>query len=115
MISKKLGLSRQLTQYEYAYIEKWIIDFNFSFDIIEIALKRTTSKVNPSFDYIDKLITDWHDREFKTAEQVNKFLTDMKQKNKNIKELEKKTGYQKYDQRSYDNLNNLYANKKTAD
>ena len=114
MISKKLGLSRQLTQYEYAYIEKWIIDFNFSFDIIEIALKRTTSKVNPSFDYIDKLITDWHDREFKTAEQVNKFLTDMKQKNKNIKELEKKTGYQKYDQRSYDNLNNLYANKKTA-
>lgn len=115
MISKKLGLSRQLTQYEYAYIEKWIIDFNFSFDIIEIALKRTTSKVNPSFDYIDKLITDWHDRGFKTAEQVNKFLTDMKQKNKNIKELEKKTGYQKYDQRSYDNLNNLYANKKTAD
>ena len=114
MISKKLGLSRQLTQYEYAYIEKWIIDFNFSFDIIEIALKRTTSKVNPSFDYIDKLITDWHDRGFKTAEQVNKFLTDMKQKNKNIKELEKKTGYQKYDQRSYDNLNNLYANKKTA-
>ncbi len=115
MISKKLGLSRQLTQYEYAYIEKWIIDFNFSFDIIEIALKRTTSKVNPSFDYIDKLITDWHDRGFKTSEQVNKFLTDMKQKNKNIKELEKKTGYQKYDQRSYDNLNNLYANKKTAD
>ena len=114
MISKKLGLSRQLTQYEYAYIEKWIIDFNFSFDIIEIALKRTTSKVNPSFYYIDKLITDWHDRGFKTAEQVNKFLTDMKQKNKNIKELEKKTGYQKYDQRSYDNLNNLYANKKTA-
>ena len=44
----------------------------------------------------------------------NKFLTDMKQKNKNIKELEKKTGYQKYDQRSYNNLNNLYANKKTA-
>lgn len=112
MISKKLGLSRQLSQYEYAYIEKWVIDFGFSFDIIEIALKRTTSKVNPSFDYLDKLMTDWKDRGFKTAEQVNKFLSDMKQKNKDIKQLEKKTGYQKYDQRSYDNLNNLYANKK---
>ena len=109
MISKKLGLSRQLTQYEYAYLEKWFIDFGYSFDVIEIALKKTTSKVNPSFDYIDKLITDWHDRGFKTVDQVNKFLADMKQKNKDVKHLEKKTGYQKYEQRSYDNLNNLYA------
>ena len=75
-------------------------------------MKRTTSKVNPSFDYIDKLLTDWHDRGFTTAEQVQKFLADIKQKNNNIKELEKKTGYQKYEQRSYDNLNHLYANKK---
>lgn len=112
MISKKLGLSRQLTQYEYAYLEKWFIDFGYSFDVIEIALKKTTSKVNPSFDYIDKLITDWHERGFKTVEQVNKFLADMKQKNKDVKQLEKKTGYQKYEQRSYDNLNNLYANRK---
>lgn len=112
MISKKLGLSRQLSQYEYAYIEKWYVDFNFSFDIIEIALKRTTSKVNPSFDYIDKLLTDWHERGFKTVDQVNKFLADMKQKNKTVKELEKKAGYQKYEQRSYNDLNNLYANKK---
>ena len=41
-ISKKLGLTRPLTQYEEAYIEKWIVDYNYSFDIIEIALKRTT-------------------------------------------------------------------------
>ena len=84
MVIKKLGLGRQLSQYEYAYVEKWIVDFKFNFDIIEIALKRTTSKVNPSFDYIDKLLTDWHDRGFTTAEQVQQFLSDMKQKNKNI-------------------------------
>ena len=44
----------------------------------------------------------------------------MKQKNKEIKQLEKQTGYQKpekttsyqqYEQRTYDNLNFLYANK----
>jgi len=34
----------------------------------------------------------------------------MKQKNKNVQNLEKSTGYNKYDQRNYDNLNNLYAN-----
>ena len=111
MVIKKLTLGRQLSQYEYAYVEKWVIDFKYTFDIIEIALKRTTSKVNPSFDYIDKLLTDWHDRGFTTPEQIQKFLSDMKQKNKEIKNLEKATGYQNYNQRNYDNLNSLYANK----
>ena len=34
----------------------------------------------------------------------------MKQKNKSIKDLEKKSGYNNYDQRNYNDLNNLYAN-----
>ena len=92
-ISKKLGLNRQLSQYEEAYIEKWVNDFGYNMNIIEIALKKTTSKVNPSFDYIDKIITDWHDRNLKTPDSINKFLQDMKQKNKSIKEIEKKSLY----------------------
>ena len=109
-ISKKLGITRQLSQYEEAYIEKWTIEYNYSMDIIEIALKKTTSKANPNYDYLDKLLTDWHDRKFSTIDQIQKFLNDIKQKNKNIKNLEKKSGYQNYDQRNYDNLNTLYAN-----
>ena len=111
-ISKKLGLSRALTQYEYAYIEKWVVDYGYSIDIIEIALKKTTSKANPNFDYLDKLLTDWHERGFKTSGEVQSFLNEMKEKNKNVKQLEKTTGYNKYDQRTYDNLDNLYANLK---
>lgn len=111
-ISKKLGLSRALTQYEYAYIEKWVVDYGYSLDIIEIALKKTTSKANPNFDYLDKLLTDWHERGFKTANEVQGFLSEMKEKNKNVKQLEKTTGYNKYEQRTYDNLDNLYANLK---
>ena len=111
-ISKKLGLSRALTQYEYAYIEKWVVDYGYSLDIIEIALKKTTSKANPNFDYLDKLLTDWHERGFKTSGEVQSFLNEMKEKNKNVKQLEKTTGYNKYDQRTYDNLDNLYANLK---
>jgi len=109
-IAKKLGYTRQLTQYEEAYVEKWSIDYGYSLDIIEIALKKTTSKANPNFDYLDKLLTDWHDRGFKTSNEIQAFLLEFKQKNKNVKELEKKTGYNNYDQRKYDNLNSLYAN-----
>lgn len=113
-ISKKLGITRKLTQYEEAYVEKWIVDFGFSFDIIELALKRTTSKSNPSFDYIDKLLCDWYDRNFKTITDIENFLSELKQKNKNIKELEKKTKYNNYEQRQYQNLDAFYANSQNA-
>ena len=80
-------------------------------DIINIALKKTTSKANPSFDYLDKLLSDWHDRNFKTTEQIEKFLSEIKQKNKTEKESGKKN-YNNYSQRQYDNLNDLYSNKR---
>lgn len=113
-IAKKLGLSRPLTQYEEAYIEKWMVDFNYPFEVIEIALKRTTSKSNPSFDYLDKLISDWNDHNLKTPEDIQNFLIEFKKKKQSIKDLEKKTSsksnYHNYEQRNYDNLDSLYAN-----
>lgn len=84
-ISKKLGLNRSLTQYEDAYIEKWVVDFNFGLDVIELALKKTTSKSNPSFDYLDKIVCDWNDRGLKTVNDVQEFLISMKNKTKDIK------------------------------
>ena len=37
------------------------------------------------------------------------------EKNKNIKTLEKNTGYSNYDQRNYNDLNNFYANNTKLD
>lgn len=113
-ISKKLGITRNLSQYEESYIEKWNIDYGYNIDVIEIALKKTTSKSNPNFDYLDKLLTDWHDRNLKTTDDVQNFLVQMKEKNKNIKTLEKNNGYSNYDQRNYNDLNNFYANNFTT-
>lgn len=112
-ISKKLGFHRELTQYETAYVEKWVVDYGFSLDIIEIALKKTTSKTNPNFDYLNKILSDWHDRNLKTTDEIENYLKNSKIKNKNIKELEKnssKLSYKNYEQRNYDNLNSLYTN-----
>lgn len=109
-IQKKLGINRPLTEYEKAYIEKWTVDFSYSLDIIEIALKRTTSKSNFSFDYLDKIITDWNNNDLKTPDDVQNFLLQHKKQMKNKKELEKKVKYNNFEQRSYDNFDNLYAN-----
>ena len=109
-ISKKLGINRQLSQYEMSYIEKWILDYKYDLKIIEIALKKTTSKTNPSFDYIDKLISSWNERNLRTPEAVQKYIEDTKQKNKAVKSMEK-AAYNNYEQRSYDDYSNFYANK----
>ena len=77
-IIKKLGLNRNLTTYEDAYVEKWTLDFKYNLDVIEIALKRTTSKTNISFDYLDRLISDWHDRNLKTPAEIQEFLSSQK-------------------------------------
>lgn len=110
IISKKLNLNRQLSQYEEGYVSKWNIDFGFNFDIIELALKKTTSKSNISFDYLDKILTDWHDRNLKTTSEINSYLIQNKSKNQNIKKLEKQTGYTNYEQREHSNWDNFYAN-----
>lgn len=109
-IAKKLGKHNGLTQYEEAYIEKWVFDYNYELNIIEIALKRTTFKSNPTFEYINNIITDWHDRNLKTPEEVNSFLEKRARQSKDIKNLEKQVSKSSFSQREYDNLDFLYAN-----
>ena len=108
-VKKKLRLSRNLSVYEEAYIEKWNITYGYGIDIIDIALKKTTSKYNPSFEYIDKLLSDWYERGLKTAEQINSYL--ITQKNKPVQQQSTKSSKNtNYPQRQYDDLNNFYSN-----
>lgn len=109
-IAKKLGKHSGLTQYEEAYIENWVLDFGYDMNIIEIALKRTTLKQNPTFEYINNIISDWHDRNLKTSEEVEAFLEQRKKQNKDLKEMKAQVSKANHKQREYDNLDFLYAN-----
>ena len=109
-IAKKLGRYNGLTQYEEAYIENWVLNFGYDMSIIEIALKRTTFKQNPTFEYINNIITDWHERNLKTPSEINAFLEQRKKQEKSTKELKTKVNKANYEQRKYSNLDFLYAN-----
>ena len=102
-IAKKLGRRSGLTQYEEAYIEKWVNDYNYEMDVIEIALKRTTFRNNASFEYLNNVITDWHDRNLKTPAEVMEFLEKRKEQINNEKELKQKVKKENFEQRQYDN------------
>ena len=108
-IAKKLG-KNTLTQYEEAYIEKWVIDYGYDLNIIEIALKRTTFKSNPTFEYFNNIITDWHDRNLKTSNEILAFIEQRNKQKKDTKQLEKQVAKASFEQRQYDNLSFLYAN-----
>ena len=110
-IIKKLGLHRNLTVYEDAYVEKWTIDYGYSMEIIEIALKKSTSRTNINFEYLNTIITDWHNRNLKSVSEIQEYIKNNKQKQEKIKDLKKQTNYNNSNQRSYTNFDNLYANK----
>lgn len=109
-IAKKLGKHSGLTQYEEAYIENWVLDFGYDMNIIEIALKKTTSKQNPTFDYINNIITDWHDRNLKSPDEIEAFLEQRKKQIRDTKDLKAKVTKANHEQREYNNLDFLYAN-----
>lgn len=110
-IVKKLKLNRMLTEYEQDYIEKWVFEYGYDFDIIDIALKRTTARTNPNFEFIHKIITDWHQNGLKTKDEIAVYVAGKKQaaaKKPKAKEAavpqHSNFNQRKYDDEFYDSL-----------
>ena len=109
-ISKKLRLQRNFNTFEEDYIAKWNQDFGYGMDIIEIALKRSTSKVNAGFDYYDKLLTDWHQKGLNSVYDVQAHLSSITDKKTRENQIAKVANQFEYTQSTFDSLNSLYDN-----
>jgi len=108
-ISRKLGFTRNLTEYEEAYIEKWTMEFGYDLTLIELALKRTTSKANIGFEYIDKIITDWHDKNLRSQAEIEEYSKQVKEKTAFIKQNKDTTNaYINKEQTEYNDLDRFY-------
>lgn len=69
-IVNKLRLNRKLTSYEERYLEKWINEYGYDMDVIDLALEKTTGKTNPNFRYIHGVLTGWYNEGLKTKDQI---------------------------------------------
>ncbi|MCX7841933.1 MAG: DnaD domain protein [Clostridia bacterium] len=78
-IVKKLKRKDFLTEYEDEYIEKWVMDYKYDFDIIDLALKKTTAISRPSFDYVNKILATWHEKGLRTKEDIIAYEREQKQ------------------------------------
>lgn len=111
-ILKALRLNRNFTKYEEQYIDTWVKDYGYDFDIIEEALKRTVSKTSPSISYVNGILTNWHKKGYKTLENI-KNETSNKTSEKIVSKIDNtksKMKYKNYEQREYDNLESFYDN-----
>lgn len=117
-VVKKLKLARLLTEYEEDYLEKWCSQFQYTFDEIELALKKTTGRTSPSFNYIDTILSAWHASGLRTKEDIIKHLElDSSKGSKKSNEFSKSSDksvpqHANFEQRSYaeDDFEKFYAN-----
>jgi len=114
-VVKKLRRKAPLTEYEEECIQRWVNVYRYNFEIIELALKKTVTKAEANFKYIDTIITDWHKNGLKTKEEVIVYDTNGKSSVKQTKDTAvPQRG--NFDQRIYDDdyYDSLYKNPKKS-
>ncbi len=112
-IVKALGLNRNISQYEEPFINAWIKEYNYKFDMIEQALKRAVLKGTPSISYVNGILSNWHKKGYtsvKDLENETREFENKKVSNVKINKSAPKTKYQNYEQREYEDLESFYDN-----
>ena len=69
-IKSKLRLNRAFTEYEEIYISEWINKYEYTFDEIDYAIKKTVAKGNASIGYINGILTNWYESGYKTLANI---------------------------------------------
>lgn len=105
-VMKALGISgRNLVPAESAYIEKWNREYGFAQDIITEACSRTIASTHqPSFEYTDSILTNWHRQQVHDMTDIVK-LDVAYQKSKTAVKTSKAAAANKFNdfpQRTYD-------------
>lgn len=109
-IANKLRLNRALTSFEEEYVEKWNQEYGYGIDIINLALQRSINTNNAGFSYFDKILTDWHNKEYTTVSDVQNHLNSATEKKTKTKKIENATNDFEFTQSTFDNLSFLYDN-----
>ena len=84
-VMKALGISgRNLVSSEMDLLNKWTKGYLFDNEIIEEACKRTITAIHqPSFEYTDTILTNWHKNQVHTLNDVKR-LDEIFSKNKKV-------------------------------
>ncbi len=71
-VYKELGISVDPSKEARKVMDSWIDTFEFPLEIILKACSKSINTSNPSIKYIDGILKSWHEKGFKTIEDVEK-------------------------------------------
>ena len=109
-IMKSFGLSgRNFGRVEMDFIDKWTNNYGFPLSIILEACDRTLKAIHqPSFQYADRILSDWHKSGAKTMEEITKLdsvhnsTKKQERKTTTVQKTSAPNKFHNFEQRSYD-------------
>lgn len=69
-----LRIGRQPTSAEEEMLQKWFYTFGYGEDVVLKACELTAGTLKPSFNYIDKILTEWHKKGLSAMPEVEAYL-----------------------------------------
>lgn len=69
-----LRIGRQPTSVEEEMLQKWFYTFGYSEDIVLRACELTSKTLKPSFNYIDRILCEWHEKGLSTITDIDAHL-----------------------------------------
>lgn len=71
-IFRALGIQdRNPTPNQIKFMDRWVVDYNFAIEVIELACEKTIASINkPELPYVDTILTRWHNKGVKSIEAV---------------------------------------------
>lgn len=84
-VMRTLGISgRNLVPAETAYIEKWKSQYGFTDELIGEACQRTITAIHqPSFEYVDSILSRWHKNQIRNLNDIAKLDDEHHSRKKN--------------------------------
>ncbi|NLM43635.1 MAG: DnaD domain protein [Clostridiales bacterium] len=70
-----LRVGRQPTAVEEEMLYKWFYEYSFSDEAVLKACELTVKTLKPSFSYIDKVLTEWYEKNLKTLDEIEAYLS----------------------------------------
>ena len=109
-VMKAFGITgRSLVSSETVYIDNWRTNYGFSLEMIQIACDKTIQSIHePSFEYTDRILSNWKANNLKTPEDVANADSAHQKKKKastaaaSSARTASKNKFTNFEQRSYD-------------
>ena len=96
-----LRLGRQPTSAEEELLQKWFYTFGYSEDIVLKACELTSKTLKPSFNYIDKILCEWHNKGLSTIQEVEAYQVKTPREDKKTTKSQKPS-FNNFTNRTYD-------------